>query len=47
MTVAKILQLGFYWPILFKDAQAYATTCDKCQRTGTMSHGNEMPLNRS
>ena len=26
----KVLQLGFYWPILFKDAHQFVSTCDKC-----------------
>ena len=30
-TVAKVLQLGFYWPTLFKDAHQFVSTCDKCQ----------------
>ena len=27
--VAKVLQSGFYWPILFKDAHQFVSTCDK------------------
>ena len=41
---AKVLQLGFYWPTLFKDAQAFVVACDRCQRTGNISKRNEMPL---
>ncbi|KAK8680591.1 hypothetical protein V6N13_109533 [Hibiscus sabdariffa] len=41
---AKILQSGFYWPTLFKDAYAFAKACDRCQRTGNISRRNEMPL---
>ena len=29
-TVAKVLQSGFYWPSLFKDAHQFVSTCDKC-----------------
>ena len=29
-TAAKLLQSGFYWPTLFKDAHAHARSCDKC-----------------
>ncbi|KAL4310214.1 hypothetical protein GQ457_01G020890 [Hibiscus cannabinus] len=43
-TAAKILQSGFYCPTLFKDAHAFAKTCDRCQRTGNISRRNEMPL---
>ena len=30
-TAAKVLQSGFYWPSLFKDAHQFVSTCDKCQ----------------
>ena len=30
----KILIDGYYWPMLFKDAHAYARKCDVCQRSG-------------
>ncbi|KAK8595276.1 hypothetical protein V6N13_123156 [Hibiscus sabdariffa] len=43
-TAAKILQSGFYWPTLFKDAHAFGKACDRCQRTGNISRRNEMPL---
>ncbi|XP_075475702.1 uncharacterized protein LOC142509826 [Primulina tabacum] len=33
-TASKVLECGFYWPALFKDACSYVLTCDKCQRTG-------------
>ena len=29
-TTAKVLQSGFYWPSLFKDAHQFVSTCDKC-----------------
>lgn len=35
-TVAKILQVGFFWATLFKDTYAYVRNCDKCQRTGNI-----------
>ena len=31
-TTAKVLQSGFYWPSLFKDAHQFISTYDKCQR---------------
>ncbi|XP_028799536.1 uncharacterized protein LOC114754863 [Neltuma alba] len=44
-TAAKVLQSGFYWPSLFKDAYAFVIRCDRCQRVGNISRRNEMPLN--
>ena len=29
-TAAKVLQSGYFWPTLFKDARAYAVACDRC-----------------
>ncbi|XP_020417999.1 uncharacterized protein LOC109948709 [Prunus persica] len=43
-TALKVLQCGFYWPSLFKDAYTYCSTCDRCQRTGNISSRNQMPL---
>ena len=43
-TAAKVLQSGFFWPTLFKDAHMHVQHCDKCQRTGTISRRHEMPL---
>ncbi|KAL4303616.1 hypothetical protein GQ457_10G009870 [Hibiscus cannabinus] len=43
-TAAKVLQSGFYWPTLHKDAQLFCQECDRCQRTGNISRRNEMPL---
>ncbi|XP_068641934.1 uncharacterized protein, partial [Aristolochia californica] len=44
-TAAKVLQCGFYWPSLFRDAHEFCQVCDKCQRTGCLSRMNMMPLN--
>ncbi|XP_022868241.1 uncharacterized protein LOC111387879 [Olea europaea var. sylvestris] len=44
-TAAKILQSGFYWPILFRDAFEFVKRCDRCKHTGNISRWNEMPLN--
>ncbi|PIN22518.1 DNA-directed DNA polymerase [Handroanthus impetiginosus] len=44
-TAAKILQSGFFWPNLFKDAHSFVANCDRCQRTGNISRRHEMPLN--
>jgi hypothetical protein len=43
-TAAKVLQSGFFWPTMFKDAHAFVTACDRCQHTGNTSQRNEMPL---
>ena len=43
-TAAKVLQPGFYWPSLFKDAQQFVSTCDKCQRMGNISRRDEPPM---
>ncbi|KAG7559514.1 Integrase catalytic core [Arabidopsis thaliana x Arabidopsis arenosa] len=44
-TVSKILQAGFWWPTMFKDAQDFVSKCDSCQRKGNISRRNEMPQN--
>ena len=41
----KVLQSGFYWPTLFKNAYAHVKACDACQRMGNISSRNKMPLN--
>jgi hypothetical protein len=40
----KVLQSGFYWPSLFKDAFLFCSSCDRCQRTSNISSRNQMPL---
>ncbi|OMO55303.1 Integrase, catalytic core [Corchorus capsularis] len=42
-TAAKVLQCGFFWPTLFKDARTFVLSCDRCQRTGTIGRRHEMP----
>ncbi|KAG7585701.1 Integrase catalytic core [Arabidopsis thaliana x Arabidopsis arenosa] len=44
-TVSKVLQAGFWWPTMFKDAQQFISRCDSCQRKGNISRRNEMPQN--
>ncbi|KAJ9563430.1 hypothetical protein OSB04_008590 [Centaurea solstitialis] len=44
-TAAKILQSGFFWPTLHQDSYSFAKSCNECQRSGNISHKNEMPLN--
>ena len=43
-TAAKVLQSGFYWPSLFKDAHRFVSTCDKCQRMGNIFRKDEPPM---
>ena len=40
-----MLQSGFYWPSLFKDAHTICRECDKCQRLGKISCRRMIPLN--
>ncbi|CAM9000390.1 unnamed protein product [Rhodiola kirilowii] len=42
-TAAKVLQCGFFWPSLYKDAYEFVLMCDRCQRTGNISRKDEMP----
>ena len=42
-TIAKVLQAGFYWPTMFKDARSFVMTCDQCQQTGNISKRHEVP----
>ncbi|RDY10477.1 Gag-Pol polyprotein, partial [Mucuna pruriens] len=28
----KVLDCGFYWPIIFRDAHQFVSTCEKCQK---------------
>ena len=43
-TAAKILQSGFYWPTLFRDAHQYCQACYNCQHSGRLSRRHMMPL---
>ena len=43
-TTVKVLQSGFYWPNLFKDAHQFVFSCDKCKRMGSISKRDEPPL---
>ena len=44
-TAMKVLQYGFYWPSLFKDAHSMCRECYKCQWLGKISCRHMMPLN--
>jgi len=43
-TTAKVLQSGFFWLTLFKDAHHHVLKCDQCQRMGGISRRNEMHM---
>ncbi|XP_050225511.1 uncharacterized protein LOC126674989 [Mercurialis annua] len=43
-TAAKVLESGFFWPTLFRDAKDFVSHCDRCQRVGNISKRDEMPL---
>ena len=43
-TADKILQAGFYWPILFKDCFKFCKTCARCQQLGGVIKRKMMPL---
>lgn len=43
-TALKVLESGFYWPSLFKDAYAFCMSYDRCQRTCNIGPRNQMPL---
>ncbi|CAN6580885.1 unnamed protein product [Malus baccata var. baccata] len=42
-TALKVLECGFYWPTLFKDARTYCLTCDRCQRMGNIGTKDQIP----
>ena len=44
-TITKVLQAGFFWPIVVKDAHDFFGECDHCPRLGSISRRNEKPLN--
>ncbi|XP_062014166.1 uncharacterized protein LOC133730628 [Rosa rugosa] len=43
-TALKVLDCGFYWPTIFKDAYLFCMSCDRCQRTGNLGPKDQMPL---
>lgn len=40
----KVLQMGYYWPSIFRDARDYVRRCDSCQQMGQPGKADEMPL---
>ena len=43
-TTYKVLQYGYYWPTIFKDAKKYVASCDDFQRMGKPIAVDEMLL---
>ncbi|KAJ9566726.1 hypothetical protein OSB04_002692 [Centaurea solstitialis] len=43
LTARKVIESGFYWPMIFKDAHALIKSCDACQRAGNITKKDEMP----
>ncbi|XP_048494634.1 uncharacterized protein LOC125494840 [Beta vulgaris subsp. vulgaris] len=39
----RVIQSGFYWPTIFKDARAFCVSFDACQRTDNIFKMQEMP----
>nr|GEV86013.1 reverse transcriptase domain-containing protein [Tanacetum cinerariifolium] len=44
-TTKKVFDSGFYWPIIYRDAQDLVKTCNVCQRQGNISQRDELPQN--
>ena len=42
-TAARVLECGFFWPSIFRDAYVFCKACDRCQRTGNITSKNDMP----
>ncbi|GJX57201.1 reverse transcriptase domain-containing protein [Tanacetum coccineum] len=45
VTAKKVLDSGFYWPTIIKEAHTLVKLCEACQKTGNISKRDEMPLN--
>jgi len=43
MTIAKVLQAGFYWPTVFKDVKHFIMGCDRWQWMLNISKRHEIP----
>ncbi|GJU22680.1 reverse transcriptase domain-containing protein [Tanacetum coccineum] len=44
-TAKKVLDSGFYWPTIIKEAHTLVRLCEACQKTRNISKHDEMPLN--
>ncbi|GJZ37425.1 reverse transcriptase domain-containing protein [Tanacetum coccineum] len=45
ITAKKVLDSGFYWPTIIKEAHTLVRLCEACQKTENISKCDEMPLN--
>ncbi|GKB02034.1 reverse transcriptase domain-containing protein [Tanacetum coccineum] len=45
VTAKKVLDSGFYWPTIIKEAHTLVQLCEAWQKTGNISKRDEMPLN--
>ncbi|GJW31658.1 reverse transcriptase domain-containing protein [Tanacetum coccineum] len=45
VTAKKVLDSGFYWPTIIKEAHTLVRLCEACQKTGNISKHDETPLN--
>lgn len=43
-TAHKVMESGFYWPTIHKDAANFCIKCPKCQKTGNLSSKNQLSL---
>ncbi|CAN6484019.1 unnamed protein product [Victoria cruziana] len=43
-TAAKVLQSGFFWPTLHRDAYMFCKQCLRCQQMGSISRRDSMPM---
>ncbi|GKD01506.1 putative nucleotidyltransferase, ribonuclease H [Tanacetum coccineum] len=41
----KVLQSGFFWPTIFKDAQSFVKACTRCQKVSGILRRDQMPMN--
>ena len=46
-TAQKVLESGFFWPTLFKDAHSYCQACLNCQASVNLNDRDKMPLQPS
>nr|GEY64734.1 reverse transcriptase domain-containing protein [Tanacetum cinerariifolium] len=44
-TAKKVFDTGFYWPMIYRDAQDLVKSCDAYQRQGKILQRDEMPQN--
>ncbi|GKB68408.1 putative nucleotidyltransferase, ribonuclease H [Tanacetum coccineum] len=44
VTAKKVLDLGFYWPTIIKEAHTLVQLCESFQKTGNISKCDQMPL---